>query len=87
MLKSIYIAKLHKNFIRKEVNPEIRVSPAIVLMESTLSLSFCSQILNSSGRLNGGSSLKMSNVESLKYYEVAKDRRNYKLPLTCESVC
>lgn len=69
---------LHKKFIRIEVNPVIQVSPAIVLIESTLLLPVCSQILNSSGRLNGGTSLKMSNVDSLKYYEVAKDIRNYK---------
>lgn len=54
---------LHKNFIRIEVNPGIQVSPAIVLIESTLLLPVCSQILNSSGRLNGGTSLKMSNVD------------------------
>lgn len=69
---------LYKKFIRIEVNPGIQVSPAIVLIESTLLLLVCSQILNSSGRLNGGTSLKMSNVDSLKYYEVAKDIRNYK---------
>lgn len=86
-LNLFILQKKHKNSIRLEVNPEIQVSPAIVLLESTLLLPVCSQILNSSGRLNERTSLKMSNVDSLKYYEVAKDRRNYKWPLTCESVC
>lgn len=77
-LNLFILQKKHKNSIRLEVNPEIQVSPAIVLLESTLLLPVCSQILNSSGRLNERTSLKMSNVDSLKYYEVAKDRRNYK---------